>query len=56
MPAAAADSLAHSFVAFAVEAGVLRFGEYKTRAGRLSPDFCSAGLVDDGAKLGRLGG
>ena len=39
---------------FAVEAGVLRFGEFKTKAGRLSPYFFNAGLFDDGAKLGRL--
>ncbi|MFT7775920.1 orotate phosphoribosyltransferase [Roseateles sp.] len=51
-----ADSLAQSFVAFAVQAGVLRFGEFKTKAGRLSPYFFNAGLFDDGAKLGRLAG
>ncbi|MGM9481913.1 orotate phosphoribosyltransferase [Roseateles sp. NT4] len=51
-----ADPLAQSFVAFAVEAGVLRFGEFKTKAGRLSPYFFNAGLFDDGAKLGRLAG
>ena len=51
-----ADRLAQSFVAFAVEAGVLRFGEFKTKAGRLSPYFFNAGLFDDGAKLGRLAG
>jgi orotate phosphoribosyltransferase len=48
------DSLAQDFVAFAVEAGVLRFGDFKTKAGRLSPYFFNAGLFDDGAKLGRL--
>ncbi|MBA3599198.1 MAG: orotate phosphoribosyltransferase [Methylibium sp.] len=48
------DALAHEFVAFAVEAGVLRFGEFRTKAGRLSPYFFNAGLFDDGAKLGRL--
>lgn len=46
--------LAQEFVAFAVQAGVLRFGEFKTKAGRLSPYFFNAGLFDDGAKLGRL--
>ena len=46
--------LAQEFVQFAVEAGVLRFGEFKTKAGRLSPYFFNAGLFDDGAKLGRL--
>ncbi len=48
--------LAQDFVRFALEAGVLRFGEFKTKAGRLSPYFFNAGLFDDGAKLGRLAG
>ncbi|GMV47130.1 MAG: orotate phosphoribosyltransferase [Pseudomonadota bacterium] len=46
--------LAQEFVQFAVEAGVLRFGEFRTKAGRASPYFFNAGLFDDGAKLGRL--
>ena len=46
--------LAQDFVRFAVDSGVLRFGEFKTKAGRLSPYFFNAGLFDDGAKLGRL--
>ncbi|RYG08718.1 MAG: orotate phosphoribosyltransferase [Burkholderiales bacterium] len=48
------DQLAQDFVQFAVDSGVLRFGEFKTKAGRLSPYFFNAGLFDDGAKLGRL--
>jgi orotate phosphoribosyltransferase len=48
------DSLAQDFVRFSVEAGVLRFGEFKTKAGRLSPYFFNSGLFDDGAKLARL--
>lgn len=48
------DDLAQDFVQFAVDCGVLRFGEFKTKAGRLSPYFFNAGLFDDGAKLGRL--
>jgi orotate phosphoribosyltransferase len=48
------DDLAQNFVQFAVECGVLRFGEFKTKAGRMSPYFFNAGLFDDGAKLGRL--
>jgi len=51
----ATDPLAQDFVRFAVDAGVLRFGEFKTKAGRLSPYFFNAGLFDDGAKLGALG-
>lgn len=47
-------ALAQEFVSFAVQAGVLRFGEFKTKAGRVSPYFFNAGLFDDGAKLGRL--
>jgi len=49
-----AEGVAQDFVKFAVKAGVLRFGEFKTKAGRLSPYFFNAGLFDDGAKLGRL--
>ncbi|MBC7547691.1 MAG: orotate phosphoribosyltransferase [Polaromonas sp.] len=48
------DTLAQEFVAFAIAAGVLRFGEFKTKAGRLSPYFFNAGLFDDGAKLSLL--
>ena len=50
----AGNDLAQDFVRFAVESGVLRFGEFKTKAGRLSPYFFNAGLFDDGGKLGRL--
>ena len=48
------SALAQEFVQFAVESGVLRFGQFKTKAGRISPYFFNAGLFDDGAKLGRL--
>ncbi|MBG9388671.1 orotate phosphoribosyltransferase [Caenimonas aquaedulcis] len=48
------DQLALDFVQFSVESGVLRFGQFKTKAGRMSPYFFNAGLFDDGAKLGRL--
>ena len=50
----APDALAQDFVQFAVDCGVLGFGEFKTKAGRLSPYFFNAGLFDDGAKLRRL--
>jgi orotate phosphoribosyltransferase len=42
------------FVDFAIRVGVLRFGEFKTKAGRLSPYFFNAGLFNDGASLGEL--
>jgi orotate phosphoribosyltransferase len=48
------QDLAQGFVKFAVEAGVLRFGEFRTKAGRLSPYFFNSALFDDGAKLMRL--
>jgi orotate phosphoribosyltransferase len=48
------DPLARDFVQFSVDSGVLRFGRFKTKAGRMSPYFFNAGLFDDGAKLGRL--
>ena len=48
------SSLAQEFVEFAVQTGVLRFGQFKTKAGRLSPYFFNAGLFSDGANLGRL--
>jgi orotate phosphoribosyltransferase len=54
MNTAVTSPAAQDFVAFAVEVGVLRFGEFKTKAGRMSPYFFNAGLFDDGAKLGRL--
>ena len=53
-PTADTAALAQEFVEFAVQAGVLRFGEFKTKAGRMSPYFFNAGLFDDGAKLARL--
>ncbi len=52
---ASTDPLAQAFVKFSVEAGVLRFGDFKTKAGRQSPYFFNTGLFDDGAKLARLG-
>ncbi len=51
---AALDGLAQEFVKFAVDAAALKFGEFRTKAGRLSPYFFNAGHFDDGAKLGRL--
>lgn len=42
------------FIEFALGQNVLRFGEFKTKAGRLSPYFFNAGLFNDGAALDRL--
>lgn len=48
------DSLEQDFLQFALQAGVLRFGEFQTKAGRRSPYFFNAGLFHHGASLGRL--
>jgi orotate phosphoribosyltransferase len=44
-----------AFIEFAVSRGVLCFGEFKTKAGRLSPYFFNAGLFNDGESLRKLG-
>ena len=47
-------SLHEDFIAFAVARQVLRFGEFTTKAGRVSPYFFNAGLFNDGASLDEL--
>ena len=42
------------FIEFAVAQNVLRFGEFTTKAGRLSPYFFNAGLFNHGASLLKL--
>jgi len=42
------------FIEFALASGVLCFGEFKTKAGRLSPYFFNAGLFNDGNTLRQL--
>ncbi len=49
------SSFKDEFLAFAIERQVLLFGEFKTKAGRLSPYFFNAGLFNDGDALKRLG-
>jgi orotate phosphoribosyltransferase len=48
------DNLRHQFIDFAIRADVLRFGEFKTKAGRLSPYFFNAGAFDNGDNLLQL--
>ncbi len=43
------------FIEFSLSAQVLRFGQFKTKAGRLSPYFFNAGLFNTGSLLDRLG-
>lgn len=49
------QSIQQQFIEFALDANVLRFGEFKTKAGRLSPYFFNAGLFNTGALLDTLG-
>lgn len=51
---ASRSATAQDFVHFAVDAGVLGFGEFRTKAGRMSPYFFNAGLFHDGQAVGRL--
>lgn len=43
------------FIEFAIDQGVLRFGEFTLKSGRVSPYFFNAGLFKSGAALARLG-
>lgn len=43
------------FLAFAVQAEVLRFGEFTLKSGRTSPYFFNSGLFNSGARMARLG-
>lgn len=43
------------FIRFAIERGVLRFGEFTLKSGRTSPYFFNAGLFNTGSALARLG-
>jgi len=44
-----------SFIALCLQLGVLRFGEFKLKSGRMSPYFFNAGLFNTGQALARLG-
>lgn len=48
------DEHEHAFLQFALDVGVLRFGEFTLKSGRVSPYFFNAGLFNSGAALSRL--
>src|SRR5258706_12784065 len=54
LPSTDPQRFRREFVEFAIRTGVLRFGEFRTKAGRLSPYFFNAGLFCDGERLGEL--
>ena len=43
------------FVDFTLETGVLKFGEFTLKSGRISPYFFNAGLFNTGSHLSQLG-
>lgn len=45
----------NDFIDFAIQAGVLRFGEFTLKSGRTSPYFFNAGLFNTGEHLAKLG-
>lgn len=49
------QNLSQDFIQFCINKQVLKFGEFKTKAGRLSPYFFNAGLFNDGDSLLKLG-
>ncbi|MCK5120698.1 MAG: orotate phosphoribosyltransferase [Methylomarinum sp.] len=43
------------FIQYALDCGVLKFGEFQLKSGRTSPYFFNTGLFNTGAQLGKLG-
>ncbi|XKF15571.1 orotate phosphoribosyltransferase [Halomonas sp. BLK-85] len=52
---ASLQSYQRDFIAFAIDQGVLKFGEFTLKSGRISPYFFNAGLFQTGGALARLG-
>jgi orotate phosphoribosyltransferase len=50
------EAYQRAFFAFAIECGVLKFGQFTLKSGRSSPYFFNAGLFNSGERLRRLGG
>ncbi len=48
------EHLSRQFIEFALQAGVLKFGDFTMKSGRRSPYFFNAGLFSRGSTFGRL--
>lgn len=48
------ETFRQEFIEYAIAKRVLMFGEFKTKAGRMSPYFFNTGLFNDGASLAKL--
>ncbi|MCW3150944.1 orotate phosphoribosyltransferase [Achromobacter spanius] len=53
-PATPTSATPQEFVRFALDEGVLRFGSFKVKSGRISPYFFNAGLFNSGRAVGKL--
>jgi orotate phosphoribosyltransferase len=53
-PATPSSVTPQEFVRFALDEGVLRFGSFKVKSGRISPYFFNAGLFNSGRAVGKL--
>ncbi len=48
------ENLSRQFIEFALQSGVLKFGDFTMKSGRRSPYFFNSGLFSRGSTLGRL--
>jgi orotate phosphoribosyltransferase len=55
-PVSETDALRQEFIDFAIRAGVLKFGEFTLKSGRIAPYFFNAGAFDKGDLLLELAG
>jgi len=49
------DTFSKQFIDFTISHQILKFGEFKTKAGRISPYFFNLGLISNGLGLKKLG-
>ena len=49
------NTLSEQFINFTISNQILKFGEFKTKAGRISPYFFNMGLINNGKDLKELG-